>query len=109
MRRIKLAALAVVCGILIGCDRSPRTPPLYHLGDSVLIHNSIPAQVLKRTYWSNDTYTYKVLLDGGAVAGFPEERLSLKNENRKLCLTTRTEMGIFHPCSQKEHNLKQTN
>jgi len=32
------------------------------------------------------------------------------HEKRQMCLTTRTEMGIFHPCSKKEHNLnKPTN
>lgn len=59
----KLAAVAVVCGVL-----------------------------------SLSAYNYIIELS--------QAREKIIHEKRKMCLTTRTEMGIFHPCSKREHTLK---
>ena len=103
----KLAAVAVVCGVLIGCDAKPCNPKYFDLGEEVSVHRSIPAIVTHRVQFNHGcSYGYTVLLNGSTEGYFDQAYVFPKNEERKLCLTTRSEMGIFHPCSKREHKLK---
>lgn len=84
MLKKKLAAVAVVCAVLIGCEAKPCTPRYYDLGESVLIHKTIPASILFRTQYRHGChYGYYVLLNGSTEIYFDQVHVFPKNEDTK--------------------------
>ena len=71
----KLAAVAVVCAVLIGCEPHHQRATIYSLGDRVLVYNHLEGTVHSIILFRNST-EYYVLLDTGQDVRFEERYLT---------------------------------